>query len=103
MCGEAPRLSRAKPNMDAWERIRNKCPQKTKMIMPPWSNGGDTHCSLGACLWSVPVLAMAISSLPCCFQAFRVFNVAGQSVAEQGVEKHDMLASEKYCIAEVCS
>ena len=23
MCGEAPRLSRAKPNMDAWERIRN--------------------------------------------------------------------------------
>ena len=23
MCGEASRLSRAKPNMDAWERIRN--------------------------------------------------------------------------------
>ena len=23
MCGEAPRLSRAKPNMNTWERIRN--------------------------------------------------------------------------------
>ena len=34
MCGEAPRLSRAKPNMDAWEEIPNKCPQKTKMTMP---------------------------------------------------------------------
>ena len=26
MCGEAPRLDCAKPNMDAWEEIRNKCP-----------------------------------------------------------------------------
>ena len=68
--------------------------------MPSWSNGGDTHCSLDACLRFVPVLAMAISSLPCCFQAFRVFNVAGQSVAEQSVEKHGILASK---IAEACS
>ena len=82
------------------EEVPNKYPQKTKITMPSWSNGGDTHYSLDACLRFVPVLAMAILSLPCCFQTFRVFNVAGQSVAEQSVEKHGMLASE---IAEACS
>ena len=33
MCEEALRLSRAKSNMNIWERIRNKYSQKIKIIM----------------------------------------------------------------------
>ena len=38
MCEEALRLDYAKSNINAWKEIRNKYSQKTKIIMPSWSN-----------------------------------------------------------------